>query len=73
MKRKRKGGYRLLYAEPSDAEFIDFLSECLRVDRKEVIKLAVSLLALMILAPDESYHLFSRVLERIRRGKVYKG
>jgi len=69
MKRKRK--YRLLYAEPSDAEFIDYLSECLRVDRKEVIKLGVSLLALLILAPDESYNLFSKVLERIRRRKNY--
>ena len=67
MKRKRKGGYRLLYAEPSDAEFIDYLSECLRVDRKEVINLAISLLALLILAPDESYALFTKVLNRIKR------
>jgi len=69
MKRNKRGGYRLLYADPESAEFVDFLAECMRVDRKELIKLAISLLALLILAPDESYHLFSRVLERIRRGK----
>ena len=73
MKRKRRGGYRLLYASPEDAEFLDFLAECMHVDRKEIISLAISLLALLILAPDESYRLFSRVLERIRRGKIYKG
>ena len=72
MKRKRKGGYRLLYADPEDGEFIDYLSECMRVDKREVIRLAVGLLALLVLAPDESYNLFSKVLERIRRRKIYK-
>ena len=63
----------LLYIALSYAEFLDFLAECMHVDRKEIISLAISLLALLILAPDESYRLFSRVLERIRRGKIYKG
>jgi len=67
MKRNKRGGYRLLYADPEDAEFVDFLSDCMRVDRKELIRLAISLLALMVLAPDESYALFTKVLNRIKR------
>jgi len=67
MKRKKRGGYRLLYAYQEDAQFIDYLSECMRVDKHEVVRLAISLLA-----PDESYQLFSKVLERIETKRSSK-
>jgi len=52
---------------PINAQFIDYLSECMRVDKHEVIRLAISLLA-----PDESYQLFSKVLERIEAKRSSK-
>ena len=62
-----KSGYRLLYADPEDGEFIDMLAEAMRMSRKQVIGIATSLLALLVLAPDQVYQLFSEVLRDLEK------
>ena len=65
-----KSGYRLIYADPEDGEFIDCLAKAMRVDRKEVIRLAISLLALLILTPEKTHHLLSETIRNLKEGRA---
>jgi len=46
-----------------DLEFLNFLSKASRRPRIHILSLAISLLALAVLKPDEIYHLYEEVIK----------
>ena len=46
----------------SDLKFLNYLSEVSRRPRIHLLSLAISLLALAVLKPNEVYHLFEEVI-----------
>ena len=51
-----------------DLKFLNFLSEVSRRPRIHLLSLAISLLALAVLRPNEVYHLYREVVEEYERG-----
>ena len=53
----------------SDLKFLNYLSEVSRRPRIHLLSLAISLLALAILKPNEVYHLYREVIKEYEKGK----
>ena len=47
----------------SDYRFLEYLRKRLRIPRIRLLSMAISLLALAVLKPDETYSLYQRVIK----------
>jgi len=47
----------------SDYRFLEYLRKRLRIPRIRLLSMAISLLALAVLKPDETYSLYQRVVK----------
>jgi len=47
----------------SDYRFLEYLQKRLRIPRIRLLSMAISLLALAVLKPDETYSLYQRVVK----------
>ena len=47
----------------SDYRFLEYLRKRLRIPRIRLLSMAISLLALVVLKPDETYSLYQRVVK----------